>query len=70
LVNKPLNTDLQNKCVKYWPDEKEPREMDVFKGTLKVTNVSENTTHDHVLREFDVSFQNKVSVNTWHVTVM
>ena len=36
--------------------------MDVHSGILTVTNVSEVTTQDHVVREFDVSFQSNVSV--------
>ncbi|KAI0217926.1 Tyrosine-protein phosphatase non-receptor type 11 [Lamellibrachia satsuma] len=47
----------KNKCVKYWPDEQETKEMEVYTGTLRVKNISENTTQDHVVREFDVSFQ-------------
>lgn len=47
---------LQNKCVRYWPDEKEgTKDMEVYGATLKLQRVSETSTNDYQLREFELS---------------
>ncbi|KAI0217927.1 Tyrosine-protein phosphatase non-receptor type 11 [Lamellibrachia satsuma] len=47
----------KNKCAKYWPAPEETKDMGTYTGLLSVTNLSETTTQDYVLREFEVSFK-------------
>jgi len=42
----------KNKCVRYWPDEGETKNMESYKGTLILKHLKETSTDDYVLREF------------------
>ena len=46
----------QNKCVRYWPDEDQSKEL----GNITVKHVSEKSTADYTLREFQVANENEV----------
>ena len=55
---------LQNKCVRYWPDEKEAmKEMEVHGGTLRLRRLAETSTSDYILREFELSWEATDSVS-------
>ena len=52
----------QNKCAKYWPDDKEaPKVFETFLGNIKVTFLGEENTSDYVLRTFTIQ-RDSVSV--------
>jgi tyrosine-protein phosphatase non-receptor type 11 len=43
----------KSKCARYWPEEGEEEEF----GTIKISNLSENSTADYTLRKFKVTKQ-------------
>lgn len=47
--------------MRYWPDEDQPRELEVYNGKISVKNVNEKSTADYTLREFLVSHEGEVS---------
>jgi hypothetical protein len=51
-----IRLGLQNKCTRYWPDEKESvKDMEIYKGVLRLKRLSENSTTDYKLREFELT---------------
>ncbi|ELT99897.1 hypothetical protein CAPTEDRAFT_124253, partial [Capitella teleta] len=50
----------KNKCVRYWPDEKEGvKEMPIYKAVLRLRRVNETSTTDYKLREFELTRENE-----------
>lgn len=49
---------LQNKCVRYWPDENQSKEV----GKFVLKNISESSTTDYILREFLLMKEDCVSI--------
>ena len=50
----------QNKCVRYWPDEDQSKELKDQNTKIVVKHVSEKSTADYTLREFQVINENEV----------
>ena len=53
---------LQNKCVRYWPDEDQSKELKDQNSQIIVKHVSEKSTADYTLREFLVTNDGEVTI--------
>ena len=57
------NFVLQNKCSKYWPDEANPvLEFPTENGKITAKILTEEPTHDGLVRTFEVERDGEVSI--------
>lgn len=52
----------KNKCARYWPDQGQTKEW----GPARVTCLSESSTNDYTLREFQFSWRNQDKRHIYH----
>lgn len=61
ILSQTKKLHFQNKCVRYWAEDGQTREIDALSGKFFLKHLSSSSTADYTLREFELEKEGVVS---------